>query len=170
MKTLSELKAIAKTNLYEAKLIYRYGEEIPERLIGWRKIVGSNSVAIFLLNNEGKQSELRVENASLIEFNDSVLSIFEVGERELNEEEKEMFRAWKAITDTEEYKKQDEIDALSDGSQNYYKKKSFFGNAEYMLGHDFSQGKRYNHNTSKMYDKKVKGKIILQYEIRKVGE
>ena len=170
MKTLSELKAIAKTNLYEAKLIYRYGEEIPERLSGWRKIVGSNSVAIFLLNNEGKQSELRIENASLIEFNDTILSIFEVGERELNEEELKLLQAWKEITDTEEYKKQGEIDALTDGSQNYYKKKSFFRNAEYMLGFDFSQGKRYNHNTGKMYDKKVKGKIILQYEFRKVGE
>lgn len=170
MKTLTELKAIAKLNILEAELIYRFGDEIPERLKGWRKIIGSNSVGIFLETSEGKKSELDLKTASLVEYGENLLTIYEAGERELDESEKALLGRWEAITKTDDYIKQSELDMLTDGSTTYYKKKSFFDNAKYMLGYDFHEGKKFNHNTSKMIDRKIKGRMILQYRLRRKGE
>lgn len=50
MKTLAQLKRDAKAGTIEARMTYRFGEGIPERLRGWRRIVNSNSVAIFFKN------------------------------------------------------------------------------------------------------------------------
>jgi PAS domain-containing protein len=169
MKTLAELKREAKTGQYQAKMIYRYGEDIPEKLSGWRQIIDSNSVAIFLLNNEGKKSELNIKAASLIDYDGEHLTIYNAGERELNEEEKAIMEEWNKIAATPEYQTQAQNDAYTDGSTTFYQKKYFFTGRgfTYLLGYDEQGGKKYNHNTKKVRCNNIKGDKIMQYEIAK---
>jgi hypothetical protein len=168
MKTLAELKRIANTGKYQAKMIYRYGEDIPERLQGWRKIIGSNTVAIFLLTSDNKKSELDIKRASLVEYTGSLLHICDPGERELNDSERKLMNDFETVVNTKEYQLQVERDLLTDGSSSYWERKSFFKGHEYMLGHEFVLGKKYNRNTKKMIDMSVKGKLIIQYIIEEV--
>jgi hypothetical protein len=170
MKTIAELKRIANTGNYQAKMMYRYGEDIPERLQGWRKIVGSNTVAIFLLTSDNKKSELDIKRASLVEYTGSLLNICEAGERELNDSERKLMDDWETVVKTKEYQLQLERDLLTDGSSSFWEKKSFFKGHEYMLGHEFVLGKKYNRNTKKMIDMSVKGKLLIQYMIKEIKQ
>ena len=66
--TLAQLKKDAKANILTGKLVIRCGEKctednLPDRLKGKRKIVDSNSVAIFFLNSDGKKSEMRISKS-----------------------------------------------------------------------------------------------------------
>jgi len=167
MKTLAELKRIAKANTHEAKMVYRFGEEIPEKLSGWRWIVDSNSVSISLLNNDNKKSELRIDAAALIEYDGSSITLYNAGLRELNAEEKDAMDGWQKIADTEQYKQQAEIDALTDGSGTYWQERAYFEKSGYgYLFHSDDAARHYDHNTGKIRDKQVKGDKIIQYEIR----
>lgn len=82
MKTIAQLKRDAKSGEYKGRMIIRNGNyNIPERLNGWRKIVDSNTKSIFFLNNEGKKSELQLPKATLVEYTDNLLTIYNPGER-----------------------------------------------------------------------------------------
>ena len=168
MKTLADLKRDAKTGGLYGEMILRQGStDIIDRLKGKRKIVDSNSVGITFLNADGKKSELRIQSASLVEYNGDMLIIYLPGKRELNEQEKSIMNKWQAIEDTEKYKKQSNIDALSDGSQTYYQKKNFFIDAgfEYLLGFDTKAGKKYDFSTGLIIDNKIKGDPVMVYKI-----
>ena len=169
MKTLAELKRDAKSGTISGEMVYRFGEEIPARLQGTRKIVDANTVCIKFLNADGNVSELRIKAASLVEYTGEMLTIFKPGEREMNSEEKAFMRKWEAIAETEDYKNRSINDALSDGNSTYYQKKRFFtdGGFEYLLGYDRLQGKKYIFGSGLVSDNAVKGDIELQYKITK---
>ena len=103
MKTLADLKRDAKSGTLEAKMIVRCGStDIPEQLSGWRKIIDSNSVAIFVLRHDGKKSELPLKKSSLVEYDGDSLTVYSAGLRDLTEQEQRVMDGWKQIASTEE--------------------------------------------------------------------
>ena len=162
MKTLAELKRDAKSgNLFAEMIEFHGSKEIPERIRGKRKIVDANSVGISFLNADGKKSELRIEAASLVEYNNENIIVYEAGLRDLTVDEQTMFDKWELKRD----RKQEEIDMLSDGSTSYWSERLFFRDVgyEYLLGCEKSQGKKYDFNTKKVYDNKIRGNVSLKY-------
>lgn len=168
MKTLSDLKRDSKSGKLYGVMTVRCGSnDIPERLQGKRQIIDANSVAIFFLTNDGKKSELRIDRASLLEYTEDTLTIYNEGFRDLNSDEKAIMNEWKEIANTPENIKQYEIDALTDGSQMFYKEKAFFHNKgySYLMGFEEEKGLKYNFNTKQIKDKSIKGTISMQYKL-----
>ena len=90
MKTLADLKRDAASGRMCLEFIERYGltgDQIKSTMRGVRKVLGCNSVAISLLNNDGNISELRFGSAKLIEYDDETLTFYAAAHRELTEEE-----------------------------------------------------------------------------------
>lgn len=171
MKTLAELKRNAKSQTLLAEMVIRCGDhDIPERLMGWRGIVDANSNSITFLTKEGKKSQLDIEFASLVEYEENKLTIYLPGFRDLNEEESKIMQEWQTITKTEKYQKQAEIDAYTDGSSTFWQQKAFFINKgyEYLMGFNTINGLKYDFNTQKIRDKAVKGEISMQYNIKHI--
>ena len=95
-------------------MILRCGStDIPESLQGWRKITGCNSVAIFILRNDGKKSDLPLKKASLVEYDGQTLTTYAAGLRDLTEEEQRVMDGWKKISSTEEFKERAINDAYT---------------------------------------------------------
>lgn len=170
MKTLADLKRDAKSgNLFAIMTIRSGSSDIPERLAMKRQIIDANSVGIFFKMADGKKSELRIERASLLEYTENTLTLYNAGFRELNEEEQAIMNEWKDIENKPENIKQYEIDILTDGSSMFYKKKMFFHNKgfSYLTGVEEEKGLQYDFNTSKIRDKSIKGTISMQYVLVK---
>jgi hypothetical protein len=169
MKTLAELKREAKTGNMYLEMVYRFGSDIPEKLKGKRKVIGSNSVSISLLTTDGRKSELRLEKASLVEYDGDMLTIYGAGSRELNEKEQDIVNEWKKITSTKEYKEKAYHDAISDGGITYWKEKKFFKDkgALYLMGCEKQKGLLYDFNAHLIIDESIKGKKELQYKVYK---
>ena len=165
MKTLAQLKRDAKSGNLYAEMIYRWGTKIPENLQGKRRIIDSNSVGIKFLNQNGSTSDLSIKSANLVEYDENFITIYDSGERDLNEKEKAIFSKWETMRDIE----QEKIDCLTDTNVTYYRRKKFFIDAgyEYLLGYDKKQGKRYVNYTNKVRDDKIKGDMLIQYKILK---
>ena len=161
--TIAELKRdIANKNL-EAEMVYRYGEEIPERLKGVRPLLRSNSVAIFFRNANGAESELRIPRSNLIEYTGDSLKIFCGGERPLTDEEDRLLNEWKAIEN-----------AIPPYEESYWRRKKFFTDrkAEHLLGYEKVRGMKLiyarGNDTPKVYDEKIRGALAIEYRIREV--
>lgn len=173
MKTLADLKRDAKSGTLEGRFTYHsmWLEGLPERLQGWRKLVDCNSVAVFFLNKDGKKSELRIGKASLVEYDGETLTVYNAGYRDLNADEQRVLDEWAKIAGTDEYKERAHIDAQTDGSSTYYQKLRFFKNAgyEYLMGLEEQRGMKFDWNTGKVRDDKVKGSVCMRYELRKVA-
>lgn len=159
MKTLAELKREANAQSISAEMIYRYGEEIPERLRGIRKATRANTVAVFFQNADGRESELSIKAASLIEYNGDTLTIYEAGKRELNAEERAILQEYEQTR-----KRYEEENPFSNG---YWFKVSFFNKAkpfDYLSGFETIRGKRYNYDGT-ITDNAIKGNAIIKYKI-----
>lgn len=163
-KSLAQLKRDAKTGNLKVEMVERFGNtDIPESLQGIRTAIKSNTQGITFKNSKGGTSELRIESASLLEYTDKEIVVYNPGTRELTADEQNIFDQWEAKRD----KKQEEIDLLTDGSNSYWKRKHFFidNGYEYLLGHEKKQGKKYDFNTGKVLDNTIKGDVILRYKI-----
>lgn len=170
MKTIAQLKRDAKSGEYKGRMIIRNGNyNIPERLNGWRKIVDSNTKSIFFLNNEGKKSELQLPKATLVEYTDNLLTIYNPGERELNENEKQVMNEWEKVTQTKEYKEKSLADIHTDSDMTFWKKIGFFRERDmiYLTGTETVRGMKYNAYNGKVIDDNIRGNICMQYEIRR---
>ncbi len=172
MKTLADLKRDAKSGTLEAKFTFHsmWQDGLPERLQGWRRIVDSNSVAIFFLTADGRKSELRLEKSSLVEYDGSSLTVYFAGYRDLNNAERQVMDGWNRISSTPDFKERARVDALTDGSSTYYEKVSFFRKAgmEYLMGNEKQNGLKYDCYIQKVQDDRIKGEVGMRYEIRKV--
>lgn len=163
-KTLAQLKRDAKAGILYGEMIIRNGNtEIPDHLKGKRPIVGANSVGIFFLNNNGRRSGLDIPCASLVEYTDDYLTIYNPGLRDLTPDEQAVFDEWESMRDH----RQEEIDMLTDGSTTYWRRKYFFIDKgyEYLLGYEFKKGKKIDFNTGKVYDKRNKGSVCMKYKL-----
>lgn len=158
---LADLKRDAASGKIRLELVERYGktgEEIPERIRGIRTVSRINTVAIFLANEDGVESELRFDSARLVEYDGKSLTIYERGERELTEQERKILADWQKIED-DYYKQNPYGDA-------YWKKKDYFKKCPcpWLNGYETVRGKYYNYN-GKVLDNQVRGNAILKYNV-----
>lgn len=173
MKTLADLKRDAKSGTLEGRFTFHsmWQDGLPERLQGWRRLVDSNSVAIFFQNADGRKSELRLEKSTLVEYDGNSLTVYFAGYRGLNAEESKVMDEWNRISSTPEFKERGRVDALTDGSSTYYEKVAFFRKAgmEYLMGNERQRGLKYDSYLMKVQDDSIKGEVGMRYEIRKVA-
>lgn len=158
---LADLKRDAASGKIKLELVERYGktgEEIPERIRGIRTVSKTNTVAIFLANADGVESELRFDSAKLVEYDGKSLTIYERGERDLTEQEQKILADWQKIED-DYYQRNPHGDA-------YWKKKDYFKNCPcpWLAGYETVRGKYYKYN-GKVLDNQVRGNVILKYNV-----
>lgn len=156
--TLAQLKRDANSGKMSLEITERYGNtKIIERLRGIRKVKKANSVAIILINLDGKESELRIDSAKLIDYDGKQLTVYAPGTREPSEEEKSVLVKRDAL-----YEKY--ADTYSGG---YWQIKNMFAKSDYpyMSGYEKIRGKRYDSNTGLIYDDSIKGEPILKYNV-----
>ena len=158
---LADLKRDAASGKIKLELVERYGktdEEIPEKIRGIRTVSRINTVAIFLANEDGVESELRFDSAKLVEYDGKSLTIYERGERDLTEQEQKILADWQKIED-DYYQRNQHGDA-------YWKKKDYFKNCPcpWLAGYETVRGKYYKYN-GKVLDNQVRGNAILKYNV-----
>lgn len=161
MKTLADFKRDAASGKIKLELVERFGKtdnEIPERCRGIRSIQKVNTVGITLETSDGLISELDFPAAKLIEYDGKTLTIYERGERDLTEQEREILADWQKIEE-DYYKKNPYGEA-------YWKKKDYFKNCPcpWLNGYETTKGKYYNYN-GKILDNQIRGKAILKYKV-----
>ena len=102
-------------------------------------------------------------NSELVDYEDDTFTFYEYGERELTDYEKTMLDKLHNLCSKEEQ----ELDMYTDSSICYWKEKKYAkdNDIEYLLGFDFHKGLKYNFNTGKMYDKKVRGNKLFTFQI-----
>lgn len=161
-KTLADLKRDAKSGKLSLEMIYRYGEEIPERIKGARRVIDANTAAIKLMTNDGNISELRPEAAALIDYTPDSLTIYAAGLRDLTQEERaEMDRANK------ERERYQEANPYSDS---FWHMKAYWKNSRFSYldgAGEYKNGKalRRTADGDKIQDRSIKGDIILKYKV-----
>lgn len=176
MKTRAEFFRDAKANKIALELIERFGSrDIKENMQGIRKIGKVQSNAIYLINKNGDKSFLELAKASLMEYTEDELRIYDAGYREMTEKEKQVMREWEKIANTENYKRQAQYDVLGDGSTTYYMKKRFFidKKMEYLIGIGNGTKKlifnRYHSGEKEcIQDDNTKGNVILVYKVKRI--
>lgn len=171
--TVADLKrnALGKVFILQQTGIHKDG--LAPRLRGERKCVKVQSNALAFSNGE-IQSYLYLPKASLIEYTGTELKTYKPGYREPNAEERKALKEWEEIESTDEYRKQQQEDAYTDGSQCYYKEKSFFKSRkmEYLMGLHEERGlyldmhRKYNGLSDFIRDAKIKGELELAYTIK----
>lgn len=158
--TLTQLKRDANSGKMSLEMIERYGktDNFPDRLKGVRKVKKSNTVALILLNADGKESELRFDSAKLIDYTDNNLIIYAPAERDLTEEESKVLKEVERLE--KEYYKENPYGEF------YWHKKRYFENCScpWMSGFETIRGKKYMYN-GKVMDNSIKGKAILKYNV-----
>lgn len=171
--SLNKLRTDAKARSFSAKMLMRCGGyDIPDFLYGVRTVTGANSVSIqFLLNSKPPiPSELQLTRASLMEYTGDFLVTFYPGVREPNPAEQRVLDQWEAISSTPEFQYQSDIDALSDGTSTYWRKKHFFKDSGffYLYGMQEEKGlKRIldGKNRGKIQDKSLRGNVEMVYRL-----
>lgn len=169
--TLAQLYRDAEAGLW-LNMTYRYGEKIPERLSGWRKVIGHGSKCLYLLS-EGRKSALTIKNAVLTEYTGTQLSIYDKGVRKLNEHEMETLKKWESHYRKKGYEELDWMAALSDGCGTYWIRRAFFREAgvEYLvseLAGDSGLRLVYDENEEKLIsDPKIRGNLVFSYQVHK---
>ena len=162
--TLAQLKRDAKAGM-SLELIERFGgcdeKHIPDRMKGSRKVIGQNTVALKLLNHDGKESELRLDNAKLTEYTGDTLTIYTAGYRPLTDQER-------AVLD-EGIRRGREYEEKYPSCSGYWIKKSFYEKSDcpWMEGYDYIRGMKYDSSKDMIHDSHVRGDAILKYRVYK---
>lgn len=161
--TLAELKRNAAQGNMSLELIERYGDTgdaLPILLRGVRKVIKVNSVGLSMLCSDGHSSEMRFKSAKLVEYDGDTLTIYEAGQRDLTEQEKQILAEWERI--------QAEYIARNPYSDTYWKKKDYFAKCPcpWLAGFETVRGKYYMYN-GKVRDNQVRGGVILRYKVHR---
>lgn len=162
MKTFADLKRdlqIGKT------LTMIYSSLSGNKLIGIpRQIIGTQSNGISLqTDNKSGKSFFSLPCASLTEYDGKIIKIYQIGKRDLTAEEK-------AILDNEpsNRKENEQLainDVMTDGSRTYWMDKRYYAEHNANWRWEETRGLRLDLNDRRMYDKKIKGKLDLQYTL-----
>lgn len=166
MKSLAQLKRDAKTGKIKTRCIYFCGESVsdktPDRITGIRPLVDSNSNGIFFQNANGEKSELWIDRASLVEYNDNTIVVHYPGYRKPTPGEQRI------LDEYEQYK-------IENPDHSYWSMIGFFEkrNAAYLTGHEEQKGLKLDFNQRNagspeiIRDKSIPGKIMNIYLIEK---
>ena len=109
----------------------------------------------------GRESELLIKAASLIDYDGDTLTIYEAGTRELTEEETRILN--KANAARADYEKKYPYSESYFIAPNYIKRN--FPDFEYLAGYETKCGRRYNRHNNTIIDNAIKGAAIIKYKI-----
>lgn len=163
-KTLADLKRDAAACRIALEIVERFGdtgEAIPEKMRGIRRVVRVNTVGLFLLNSDGRESEMRFSAASLVDYDGETLTIYNPGKREPNAEEKAVLAEEKTLLES----KQNSYDG------GFWAKKAFYAKCAcpWMAGWDEIRGKKYETFSGLVRDSAIKGDPILRYKVHNIA-
>lgn len=124
----------------------------------------TNGISLKTENKSGK-SFLEYPPASLVDYDGEIITFYKPALRDLTPDEK-------AIIDNtpshrEENKQQALNDMMTDSSGTYWMDKRYFSENDAEWRWNWSKGLKWDINDNKMFDKKIKGEIDLQYIIKK---
>jgi len=165
MKTLADLKrdlSIGKqVTLIKADHPNHKMLNIPRYVV---KTQG-NGVMLSPDKNATKGSFLDFPRASLLEYDGTTITIYEIGSREPSPQEQYILS--QQPSRLEKNAKQCQIDVLTDGSTMFYADKEYFRGLgmEYLGGFEWKQGKKYDFSTNRIDDESIKGKVSLVYSL-----
>jgi hypothetical protein len=175
--SLAQLRRDATSGRMSVEMKVRCGEPVddstPARLLGKRKVVGANTVALKIEIPNGRTSELRLGRASLVEYDGETLETFYPGYRKMTDVEARVMSEWKAIEETPEYRERLKYDLLTDGSGTFWKKRSFFQTRgmDHLLGYEEKRGLKLDSNRMAkgiaecVRDASVKGELMMRYAV-----
>jgi hypothetical protein len=142
------------------QLIERFGKTVKNPIT--KTVIKQQSNACVLALNETDKSGswLYFPKSSLLSSENGILTIYDTGERELTAEEID------CINNEPKDEKQAEIDAISDGSVMYWRRKAYYDKTPFSYLFTEKNGKRISFNNGKkmLKDPAVKGQPILKYK------
>jgi hypothetical protein len=158
MKTLADMKRDLVVGK-KVKLVWRNGKELSEE----RTVFKVQTNSICFEREGGGKTWLDMPKATLLEYDGNTIKIYRPITRELTAEEQK-------IKDNEPRDiEQERLDAISDGSQMFYRRKRYYKEAGYfyLFGTEKEQGKRLTHTERKpmIEDDTIKGELDLVYEV-----
>lgn len=161
-----QFKRDAKSGRIALQQITSYGKPATNQL---PCKIGRVQTKSFTIMRGDQKSWLEVDYASLFTYTGDTVCVYRAGLRPLNTEELEVLNKWKQIESTPAYKEQLQRDALTDGSQCYWKEKHFFEMSKfpYLFGTSGKGSKRLV-STKEGYfilDSAIKGDCILSYKV-----
>lgn len=164
MKTFAQLKrdlVVGKTLTMTFNATQ--SETIKNRIGKARKIIKTQTNGIYLEVESGNKngSFLELPCASLTEYDNNTIKVFKYGKRDLTEREAEILA--NRPSNRKENAEILRMDMLSDGNQCYWKDKRYYDENDANWYWDWNKGMRYGHNENKMYDKKIKGELEMEY-------
>lgn len=178
--TKAQLMRDAHSGILKLELLPEgtWASGIPDRIKGIRKVIGANTVSLFLERADGNgSSTLDLGPACLVEYEKDHLKIYKPGHRKPTAEEQAILDEWAAVTQTEKYQKDLEYDLMTDCSLTYWQKIAFFEkrNALYLTGYrDRQHGAKLDVNVhdseERISDKNVRGDLSLSYRVYRTEE
>ena len=125
----------------------------------------SNGVTLALNRDDKKDSFLELPKATLLEYVDDEITIYNAGKRALTPQEQAILDH--APSKLPENKEQAERDLLCDGSTTYWLDKRYFQEkkANYLKGMSMENGMRFNFHDKNITDESIKGTISLIYSL-----
>lgn len=156
MKTLAELKRDLKPDMKIKCVIHNIRPQRVGEVTTIREVRQSG-----FMQDNGRFIEFPL--ASLLDYDGKTFTVYSTGERDLTEYEKEMLDKLHNCYTPED----SEADAYTDTNICYYKEQSFArdNDVEYLLGFNYHKGLKYNFNTGRMLDNKLKGIVYYAFEI-----
>lgn len=160
--TLAQLKRDADAGILYLELLERgiqVGNEIPERLRGIARVTRSYSNGVYMQRCEGGESALEIRYASLIDYSNDHLTVYDAGVRSPTREELSV------LAEYERLKSENTFSAKINAN-------TFINNSKYpwMRGLKEVRGKYYMPQHNLIRDSKIKGKVALKYKVyRKIG-
>lgn len=157
--TLAQLKRDADAGILYLELLERgtqVGNEIPERLRGIARVTRSYSNGIYMQRGEGNESALEIRYASLIDYSNDYLIVYDAGVRFPTREELGV------LVEYERLRSENTFSAKINAN-------TFINNSKYpwMRGLKEIRGKYYIPQHNLIRDSKIKGKVALKYKVYK---
>jgi len=165
-KTFAQLKRdliVGKTLTMTFNSLSESSETIKNRIGKARKIIKTQTNGIYLEVESGNKngSFLELPCASLTEYDGNTIKVFKYGKRDLTAREAEILA--NEPSNRKENAELARIDAISDGSRTYWMDKRYYAENDAEWRWDWSKGLRLDINDQKMWDKKIKGDLEMEY-------
>ena len=167
-KSFAELKRdlkIGKTLTMTFNSLSEQSEKIDSRLNKPRYIIKTQSNGIYLADEKDaeKGSFLELPRASLVEYTDETIKVFEPAIRELTDDEKTILENMPSYRP--ENKELCERDIMCDMNSTYWLDKAYTKreNSDWYWGE--SRGLYYMRSEQKMRDASIKGKLSIEYKL-----
>jgi hypothetical protein len=166
MKTFADLKRdliVGKTLTMTFNSLEGSSETIKKRIGVARKILKTqtNGITLEFEEGSGKGSFLELPCASLIEYDGNTIRVYKYGKRDLTVREAEILA--NRPSERPENAEILRMDMLSDGNQCFWKDKKYYNDNDANWYWEWDKGLKYNMSENKMWDKKIKGELEMEY-------